>query len=93
MWKDGAKQINTNEKEDEKERQSVESGWSKSCSAIMVMLPEKAYLVVESRTKIIYDDTNAYHESFESIGILTSTVKTTAVKSVPQTVVVAVEVR
>lgn len=56
------------------------------------MLPEKAHAVVEPRTKIISNDTNACYESYEIAEILVSAVKTTAAKMVVQAVTVAIAV-
>lgn len=56
------------------------------------MLSEKTQLVVESRTIMIEDDTNVYHESYVNTKALASAVKTMAVKTVKQTVALLVAV-
>lgn len=56
------------------------------------MLPETAQMVAESRTKMIYIDNNAYHESTENAEMFFSAVKTKPVKIVTHTVAAAVAV-
>lgn len=53
VWKDAAKYANAIEKANEKEHQSVNGDWDESCSGRTVLLPGKAQVVVESKTKMI----------------------------------------